>query len=407
MGALTKHKLTVDTASIATSDQVAAYLVDSAGDLLTSTLIGSDQALDVNMVGATGMGIYAEDSVHVTADLGQQILAVRNDTLASLVSADGDYAPMQVNANGALYVDVIDTSFGINAEYAEDSVHTTGDIGVFQLVVRSDSKASTAGTDGDYAALIQDADGDLYVTDTVAQGYLATIDTDTGSIATDASTIAGAVSGTEMQVDIISASGQYAEDSAHSSADIGNQILAVRNDTLASLVDTDGDYAPMQVNANGALYVDVIDTSFGINAEYAEDSAHTTADIGVFNLAVAAHGAFAANHSADGDYAAFMVDAYGRLIVNSSPNVAAKNSNSIVGTSAAEVVATPLPGRTKLLIQNLGNKDVYVGHSAAVTTANGTLVPADGDLTLEWGADIDVFMISGSTGQDVRFLETA
>jgi len=47
---------------------------------------------------------YAEDTAHVTADVGVQVLVVRNDTLASLVSADGDYAPLQVNADGALYV---------------------------------------------------------------------------------------------------------------------------------------------------------------------------------------------------------------------------------------------------------------------------------------------------------------
>ena len=32
--------------------------------------------------------------------------------------------------------------------------------------------------------------------------------------------------------------------------------LAVRNDTLGSLVDTDGDYSPLQVNASGALFVE-------------------------------------------------------------------------------------------------------------------------------------------------------
>ena len=49
------------------------------------------------------------------------------------------------------------------------------------------------------------------------------------------------------------------EDAAHSSGNIGTVSFAVRNDTLASLVSDDGDYAPCQVNASGALYVDIAD----------------------------------------------------------------------------------------------------------------------------------------------------
>ncbi len=42
---------------------------------------------------------------------------------------------------------------------AEDSVHTSGDVGVMALAVRKDAAASTAGTDGDYQPLITDALG--------------------------------------------------------------------------------------------------------------------------------------------------------------------------------------------------------------------------------------------------------
>lgn len=47
----------------------------------------------------------------------------------------------------------------------------------------------------------------------------------------------------------------YPEDSPHVSGDRGLFILAVRNDTPGSLTDTDGDYAPVQVNAAGELRV--------------------------------------------------------------------------------------------------------------------------------------------------------
>jgi hypothetical protein len=46
-----------------------------------------------------------------------------------------------------------------------------------------------------------------------------------------------------------------AEDAAHGSGDVGVMALAVRRDADTSLVGTDGDYAPLQVNATGAAKV--------------------------------------------------------------------------------------------------------------------------------------------------------
>jgi len=63
---------------------------------------------------------------------------------------------------------------------------------------------------------------------------------------------------TGLQVDIV-AGAEYAEDAAHTSADTGNFILGVRNDTLAALGGTDGDYVPFQMNSSGALFVDIAD----------------------------------------------------------------------------------------------------------------------------------------------------
>ena len=64
---------------------------------------------------------------------------------------------------------------------------------------------------------------------------------------------------TAIQVDVV-AGAEYAEDAAHTSADTGNFILGVRNDTLAALGGTDGDYVPFQMNASGALFVEVMNS---------------------------------------------------------------------------------------------------------------------------------------------------
>ena len=68
-----------------------------------TTAIGvTSNALDVNIASGAVITQYAEDAVHTTGDTGNLSLVVRNDTLAALAGTDGDYAPLQVDADGAL-----------------------------------------------------------------------------------------------------------------------------------------------------------------------------------------------------------------------------------------------------------------------------------------------------------------
>ena len=76
--------------------------VNSDGELvvnLESVNVGDINVGDVDIASATYE--YAADSAHAAANKGVLQLAVRNDTLASLVSADGDYAPLQIAADGS------------------------------------------------------------------------------------------------------------------------------------------------------------------------------------------------------------------------------------------------------------------------------------------------------------------
>lgn len=70
-----------------------------------------------------------------------------------------------------------------------------------------------------------------------------------------------------------------AEDAAHTSADVGVMALAVRRDANTTLVDTDGDYAPIQVDANGGLKVSII-AGAGSGGTSATDDAAFTAGAG-------------------------------------------------------------------------------------------------------------------------------
>lgn len=59
----------------------------------------------------------------------------------------------------------------------------------------------------------------------------------------------------ELQVDVLTSPGTFAEDSAHVSGNTGSFVLGVRNDTNAAMTSANGDYSPVAVNANGAVAI--------------------------------------------------------------------------------------------------------------------------------------------------------
>ena len=64
-----------------------------------------------------------------------------------------------VNPDGSINVAI---TGGSSNQYAEDSAAVSGDMGNVALVVRKDTPGSNVDTDGDYATLLQDANGRLY-----------------------------------------------------------------------------------------------------------------------------------------------------------------------------------------------------------------------------------------------------
>jgi len=290
-----------------------------AHEILNKVLNSAETGIQVDIVAGAE---YAEDSAHTSADTGNFILGVRNDTLAALGGADGDYVPFQMNASGALFVEVSSSS-GDDSIYVDDadwsdgsSKHTLvgglyqsspqsitdGDTGPLQVNENGNLIVDLSATDNavldamvvDLAAMEVDLAA-IEVLLTAAnvdhaanEALLTTIDADTGAIKTAVETIDNAISGTEMQVDVVAslpagsaAIGKLAansgvdigdvdvtsivpgtgatnlgkaEDAAHSSGDTGVMPLAVRNDAPAALGGSDGDYAPLQVNSAGSLY---------------------------------------------------------------------------------------------------------------------------------------------------------
>jgi len=205
--------------------------------------------------GTNILDILVEDTAYAGSEKGIGAIAVRNDSGGSLVSNDLDFTFLQTDANGRLRVDA-EISVDTGADKEEDSAHANEDIGSYILGVRADSRPTNANTDadGDYCSIFVNANGEQYVHDTDVLTKLTEIDTVLDNLYAELQSIT------------------HAEDSAHSSGDMGVMMLAVRNDSGGSLVDTDGDYGAPQLDSEGRLRVTgEFDASPGTEADEGSD----------------------------------------------------------------------------------------------------------------------------------------
>lgn len=68
---------------------------------------------------------------------------------------------------------------------------------------------------------------------------------------------------------------EFNEDTAHTTGDLGTQVLGVRRDANTTLAGTDGDYAPFQLDANGNVKVAIIAGAGSGGTAAADNSAIT------------------------------------------------------------------------------------------------------------------------------------
>lgn len=241
-----KHQIAINTASLANGDSIAAYLVDAAGALITSTTVGAKQRADVKLTSE----FVGDATATFGTDYGNLGFAQRNDAGTTLATADGNYAPLQLDSAGALRVSgTFSTTF--TAEHNEDAPFTNGDSGIATLLVRQDTLAVSTSADGDYGSFKSNNLGELYVHDTSALAELVLIKGDTASIVTNTASTATNTSNIHSDLTALS----KAEDAASVSGDLGIMALAVRKDAQGSNVNADGDYASLITWSEGSLKV--------------------------------------------------------------------------------------------------------------------------------------------------------
>lgn len=91
--------------------------------------------------------------------------------------------------------------------------------------------------------------------------------------------------------------------------------------------------------------------------------------------------------------------------IRSAFNVGGQVVADTVTAAAAQIDTTPLVGRQKIYIQNLGNQSIFLGFDASVTVLTGLEIPKGFMFDDLWGETIPVFLISTIGTQTIRFLE--
>ena len=211
-------------------------------ETLNKVLNTDNDSIQVDIVDATGVTITATDaSVYVddadwTNDTSSHTLVGGLYQSSPQSITNGDTGPLQVNAAGNLIIDVVN---GGVLEGLVDGIET--------LLGTIDGDTSTIA--GDTTSV----DGKITACNTGAV-VLAAGSAAIGKLATNTGVDIGDVDVTSIIPGTGATSLGKAEDAAHTTGDTGVMSLAVRNDDVAALSGTDGDYSPLQVNAAGALY---------------------------------------------------------------------------------------------------------------------------------------------------------
>ena len=378
-------KIDDNGAAISIDDNGATISIDDGGGSITV-----DGTVTVTAgVGATDLG-KAEDSAHANADTGIMMLAVRKDSAAALAGADGDYAPLEVDASGRLHTVVQSVTPGTSAANlgkAVDSAAGATDTGVALLGVRDDALTTLTPVDGDYTPARLNARG---------AAWIAIED------------------GAGGQVTSFGGGTQYTEDAAAAADPVGNMNMAVRADTLGAVTSTDGDNIAVRATNKGEIYVKQTDAvpvtdnsgsltvddggssltvngavtvsgtatvsgtvtanaGSGFPSVQTEDGASAGGETGLMLLAVRNDSA-SAKTSTDGDFSAIAVDSAGRVGITDLGGAISIDDN---GSSITVDGTVSITANSSVNVNQIGGNAVNAGTGAAGTGTQRVVTATD------------------------------
>lgn len=189
----------------------------------------------------------APDSVN-EGDIGAARMSANRNMYTTLRDAAGNERGANVSAGNALLVDASATTQPVSGTVTANLAAGTNNIGDVDILS------------------IAAGDNNIGNVDVVSLPALAAGTNNIGDV--DVLSVVPGTSATSLG---------KAEDAAHTTGDTGVEMLAVRRDANTSLVDTDGDYAPLQVNAGGSLKVVITGGAGSGGTSAVDDAAFTVA----------------------------------------------------------------------------------------------------------------------------------
>jgi hypothetical protein len=388
-----------------------SQIVDGSGNVVGAT----SNALDVNIKsGAAGSTQYTEGDTDASITGTAVMWEDSSDTLRAVSAAkplpvSGPLTDAQIRATplvvdiGAASVDINASDIEIGAVELKDATTTvrgniltsdpagteggvvtrnipsgTQTVSVASLPLPSGAATSSAQTDKSQFTRLTDGTDTALITAAGEQNVIATAQpgVDIGDVTINNATGGAAVNiqdgGNSITVDgtvaVSTLPATFAEDAAHTTGDLGVQVLTKRTDTAATSAGTDGDYATFNSDSLGRLWVRVGGTdsltpgTAAFNLGKAEDAAHTTGDTGVFALGVR-NDTLADVTNTTADYSQLSTDIKGRVITAGAPR-------SLKGT--AQVSLSNTTTETTILVATASTfHDVYgliLANTGATTT---------------------------------------
>lgn len=248
---------------------------------------------------------YSEDSAHTSGDKGTQALAVRKDTAAAIATTDGDYSPLQVDANGGLRLSLTSSSGSVfasedtvqsiqaNTQAMEDFVvpayKTLGTDtyteattkGVLIGAVRRDADTTLVNTTNEVAPLQVDANGRLKVEAFSGETLPVSLASVPSHAVTNAGTFATQVDGAALTALQLIDDPVFADDAAFTLSTSKGHVMAgvaVNTDgTDPTAVSAEGDAAAVRTDVNRILLVNETHPRFWhVSADYASAQTNTS-----------------------------------------------------------------------------------------------------------------------------------
>ena len=244
------------------------------------------RAIHVNLRDNTGAELsvgggtqYDEDTVATDAEKLTMAGVVRRDVAATGAGTDGDRTELSVGSDGRLWASATVTNsvtvanagvFAVQASIGsgsteigktEDNGSADGDVGVPAMAIRKATPVNTSDSNGDYE-MLQMSVGRLWTSATI-DAALPTGSNVIGAVTQSGTWNVATVTTVSSVSAVIAGTGATnlgkAEDAAHASGDTGVFILGVRNNALGTtFTSTDGDYSPIAVNPQGAVFNDPV-----------------------------------------------------------------------------------------------------------------------------------------------------